>query len=205
MCIISPTLLYHQLPPRRLSLLFFFLLMFPLYLNCMAEFPISFGPALCLKAGGLRVPAGVVGFDLSSAWRRPASLLAPSLCGPPRLTQASRCHLAFPQRALPPLGSAEPPGGDTHTHAIPCHTLSDPSNPKSCSLHHHHHRLRRRLPSPLSPRKGVVLSGSLKPCLYCQRTSRHLPPLEHLVPSCWAWTENSTIRSPMNCCFRARA
>lgn len=99
-------------PPPSFPLLLFTYV--PLYLNCMAEFPISFGPAPRLKAGGLRVPAGVGGFDLSSARRRPASLLAPSLCRPPRLTQARRCHLAFPQRALPPLGSAEPQGGDTH-------------------------------------------------------------------------------------------
>ena len=59
-------------------------------------------------------------------------------------------------------------------------------------------------PPPPSPRRGAVLSGSLKPCLYCQRTCRHLPPLEHLVLSCWARTENCTIGSPMNCYFWTR-
>lgn len=77
------------------------------------------------------------------------------------------------------------------------HTLSDPTTPSPAPC------------SPLFPpstfssshplRRGAVLSGSLKPCLYCQRTYRHLPPLEHLVLSCWAWTENSTIGSLMNC------
>lgn len=55
--------------------------------------------------------------------------------------------------------------------------------------------------SSCSLRKGAVLSGILKPCLYCQRSCQHLPPLEHLVPSCWLWTENSTIWSLMNCYF----
>lgn len=66
---------------------------------------------------------------------------------------------------------------------VPCTPTSNPSS-SSCSL-----------------RKGAVLSGSLKPCLYCQRSCRHLPPLEHLVPSCWVWTENSTIWSLKNCYF----
>lgn len=81
----------------------------------------------------------------------------------------------------------------THTHCVwplqprPC--FLEPQQPFLCS-------------GPL--RRGGVLSGSLKPCLYCQRSCQHLPPLEHLVPSCWLWTENCTIGSPMNCYFWER-
>lgn len=89
-------------------------------------------------------------------------------------------------------------GGTVELHAhttSPCHTVSDPSTFSPVPP----------IPPPPVPpcslRKGAVLSGILKPCLYCQRSCQHLPPLEHLVPSCWVWTENSTIWSLKNCYF----
>lgn len=73
---------------------------------------------------------------------------------------------------------------------IPAYTLW-PLHPRPRSLYS---------PCPcLTP----LSSGSLKPCLYCQRACWHLPPLEHLV-LCWLPTENSTIESLMNCYFWTR-
>lgn len=84
---------------------------------------------------------------------------------------------------------------NTHSASPLTHTQSYPPPPPQLLV----------LPiSPTSspPRSGAASSRNSKPCLYCQRTCRHLPPLEHLVLSCWVWTENSTIGSPMNSYFR---
>lgn len=139
------------------------------------------------------------GFDLSSAWRRPASPVSPIALRATRAHSSEEMSSCLSAESTAPAvrGAAEPPGGDAHA-------LSDPLHPESCSSRHQHCRPPPAFPPLYSPRKGAVLSGSLKPRLYCQRTCRHLPPLEHLVPSCWSWTENSTIRSPMNCRFRPR-
>lgn len=160
-------------------------------------------PLPYLKEGGLTVPVGVKGFDLSSASRRPSFPVSPSLCRPARFTEARRCHLCLSTESTTTLRrtSRRRRRTHTHTHAEPLATHSLTPPPQVLLLATH--PLPSTSPS-ISLRKGAVLSGSLKPCLYCQRTCRHLPPLEHLVPSCWAWTENSTIRSPMNCCFQAR-
>lgn len=86
----------------------------------------------------------------------------------------------------------------TDTHApIPSHTLYDPSTPS---------------PAPCTPRSPHLMPSEERSCiereletmLVLSKDCRHLPPLEHLVLSCWAWTENSTIGSLMNCYFWTR-
>lgn len=158
--------------------------------SCLPQFKLHFytlfyflllWPPRVLKLG-LIVSVGVRGFGLFSALRRPSSVLA--LCSAGLQGSLKQGDDIFPFHREHHV-CLQKLTVHTHTHieSLATHSLTPP--PQVLLL------------VPPTPR-------SLKPCLYCQRTSRHLPLLEHLVLSCWARTENSTIWSLMNCYFEAR-